>query len=339
MAEHRFSALDGMRGVAALAVAQLHAGLWFLKDAPLRTTHLAVDFFFCLSGFVLAYSYADRLAAKSMARRDFGVRRFIRLYPMIFLSILLFLPNSDLVAGSAKFAILAVLSLLMIPAGLPMHHWGFMFNLPVWSLFFEFVASFAFVFMVRWRLAWWAGLAVACYVIVVLTSYFNSSLDGIGFDGWRKFALGFPRVAYPFASGVIVWIIWQRSKPQNVPPILPLAILVVVLALPRSPWAEPVILALIPTLVMLGACARPSRLDRVFNWAGALSYPLYLIHTPLYAALAWLRIGQGPVQFAGAALLAVVAGFAALRLFDEPVRNVLTNRWRARKLNLAAAPL
>ena len=49
----RFIALDGLRGVAAIAVALLHTGLW-TGQMPLPRAGLAVDFFFLLSGFVVA---------------------------------------------------------------------------------------------------------------------------------------------------------------------------------------------------------------------------------------------------------------------------------------------
>ena len=72
--------LDGMRGVAALAVVALH-----LKDslgisAP-PASYLAVDLFFMLSGFVLAQAYGARLAGP-LSPWGFIRLRLIRLYPL-----------------------------------------------------------------------------------------------------------------------------------------------------------------------------------------------------------------------------------------------------------------
>jgi peptidoglycan/LPS O-acetylase OafA/YrhL len=54
-------------------------------DDPYRQVinhgYLAVDFFFLLSGFVIAYAYDDRWG--SMSEWEFYKRRLIRLQPMV----------------------------------------------------------------------------------------------------------------------------------------------------------------------------------------------------------------------------------------------------------------
>lgn len=67
--------LDAMRGVAAFAVAAFHAGL--LTNNP-QGPYLAVDFFFVLSGFVIAHAHDARLASE-MTAKEFIDRRLLRL--------------------------------------------------------------------------------------------------------------------------------------------------------------------------------------------------------------------------------------------------------------------
>jgi peptidoglycan/LPS O-acetylase OafA/YrhL len=52
----RFGALDGLRGISAVAVALLHLPVAFhLFGSPVvREAYVFVDFFFVLSGFVIA---------------------------------------------------------------------------------------------------------------------------------------------------------------------------------------------------------------------------------------------------------------------------------------------
>ena len=73
--------LDGLRGTAALSVFLLHFqevpfGLIDPDGIWLRNGYLAVDFFFCLSGYVIAYAYDDRRG--NMGIGDFFVARLIR---------------------------------------------------------------------------------------------------------------------------------------------------------------------------------------------------------------------------------------------------------------------
>src|SRR6478735_8115761 len=79
-------ALDGLRGVAALAVAVGHMG--HETGHPLDMSfHLAVDLFFGLSGFIVATAYEQRLKA-GLSPFAFAKIRFVRLYPLYLLSVL-----------------------------------------------------------------------------------------------------------------------------------------------------------------------------------------------------------------------------------------------------------
>src|ERR1700731_3903652 len=79
----RFGVLDSWRGVAALLVALFHLNV-YSAIYPLdfvRNGYLFVDFFFVLSGFVITYSYADRLKTLEDLG-SFAIRRFGRLWPL-----------------------------------------------------------------------------------------------------------------------------------------------------------------------------------------------------------------------------------------------------------------
>ena len=72
--KRHFAILDGLRGVAALAVVIFHFMEWVFTDPSLNFIghgFLAVDFFFCLSGFVIAYAYDHRI-------KNMGLGRFFR---------------------------------------------------------------------------------------------------------------------------------------------------------------------------------------------------------------------------------------------------------------------
>jgi len=79
-----FPGLDGLRGVAALVVVFLHGTLTFDIGYVPGAACLAVDFFFLLSGFVIAHAYDERPGRSSLTWRQFMAVRMVRLYPMLF---------------------------------------------------------------------------------------------------------------------------------------------------------------------------------------------------------------------------------------------------------------
>jgi peptidoglycan/LPS O-acetylase OafA/YrhL len=123
-----FEILDGLRGVAALAVVIFHFMEWVFTDYSknfIGHGFLAVDFFFCLSGFVIGYAYDDRI--QKMGIKEFFKSRLIRLHPLVVLGSVLGLlgffldPFALPIAFSAgKLALLFVCSLLL-EQDLPQH--------------------------------------------------------------------------------------------------------------------------------------------------------------------------------------------------------------------------
>lgn len=119
---HTFLTLDALRGVAALAVVVFHAPQYF-GGWGLPTAHLAVDFFFCLSGFVLAHAYSKKLTTGQLSTYSFMRMRLFRLYPLYILgtSITLLTALVLIPAGAAVWSPLALVgkapsALLMLPS-------------------------------------------------------------------------------------------------------------------------------------------------------------------------------------------------------------------------------
>ena len=83
--DRAFITLDALRGVAAFPVVYLHAQRMFGPQL-FPHAHLAVDFFFLLSGFVMAYVYQDRLD-QGWTVMGFMRVRILRLYPLYLVGI------------------------------------------------------------------------------------------------------------------------------------------------------------------------------------------------------------------------------------------------------------
>jgi peptidoglycan/LPS O-acetylase OafA/YrhL len=83
--KQHFEVLDGLRGSAAFLIVIFHLFNYSFgfhgPYAIVKHADLAVDFFFALSGFVVAYAYDDRW--NRMTILQFFRIRLIRLHPLV----------------------------------------------------------------------------------------------------------------------------------------------------------------------------------------------------------------------------------------------------------------
>ncbi|WP_423127606.1 acyltransferase family protein [Gaoshiqia sp. Z1-71] len=88
--KQHFEILDGLRGIAAIAVVIFHFIEFVFPDYQdnfIAHGYLAVDFFFCLSGFVIAYAYDHRI--EKIGLISFLKLRLVRLHPILLLGAVL----------------------------------------------------------------------------------------------------------------------------------------------------------------------------------------------------------------------------------------------------------
>ena len=316
----RFATMDGLRGVAAIGVMLYHY-TYRRHGGGLSGGPFAVDVFFCLSGFVIAFAYGERLDG-GLGFAAFARARLTRLYPMYALGLLLGLVNyaaGGAVNAPGLVALAFVSGALMLPTFAPFAiGFGaestnavlFPFNPPAWSLSDELLcnALFAFFRPRGWRLA--ATLAVALAAFIA-TGWVAGAPAGWGRDNWWA---GPPRALFSFYAGVALCDLWRAGRldfPLKAP-WLPLAAVAIAMFCPTRPaWFLPLAVLLGPASVALAIEAPASAATRrVFDRLGALSYPLYAIHVP---ALGLMRLGYNALAGAPAEAvppMAVHLGFA-----------------------------
>ena len=368
-----YELLDGLRGVAALLVVIYHIfeGLAFAEatdgvGSGLITTfnhgHIAVDFFFILSGFVISYAYDDRW--NKMTPGGFFKRRLIRLHPMLLMGAVIgaaafFAAGCERWDGSVATTgwvmIAMLLTMFMIPAvpGIPYEVRGngemFPLNGPSWSLFFEYLGNICYALFMR-RMST-KVLAFFTLLLAVLHGFFFigdvSGYDMIGV-GWTidkiNFWGGFIRMLFPFSMGMLLARTFKPRKVKGAFWICTL-VLIVLFALPYIPSNEGIslnslyefvcIALIFPALVWLGACGSAcGATSKVNNFLGELSYPLYIVHYPImYVFYAWLikndiyTLAEGWSVALLVVLSSIVLAYLCLKLYDEPVR-----RWLAKKI-------
>ena len=367
-----YELLDGLRGIAAILVLFYHIfeGFSFAEvtngdgDGIIRVLnhgHIAVDFFFILSGFVISYAYDDRW--KKMSTWQFFKRRLIRLHPMLVMGAII---------GTMAFAIVGfekwdgttapmgwvmtamLLTIFMIPAvpGVPYEVRGngemFPLNGPAWSLFFEYIGNILYALIIR-RLST-RMLAILTVILGCLHAWFFvgniSGYDMVGV-GWTideiNFWGGLIRMLFPFSIGMLLARTFRPRKVKGAFWICS-TILIALFSVPPIGSSDNIslnslyeficIAFIFPLVVWLGACGTYSnsiagKMSRVL---GDISYPLYIVHYPImYIFYAWLienniyNIEECPGAATIVVASSIILAHLCLKLYDEPIRRRLTS--------------
>lgn len=348
---HHFATLDGLRGVAAIVVLALHAVSPF-PDFDWLISHggLAVDFFFCLSGFVIGYAYEDRLLG-TMSFFRFAIARVIRLYPLIIVGLLLGATTFIVKAVishqppiSPSFLVAFLLEAFLIPVP-PILGDGWSestpFDVSAWSLLFEFLANFVYAALVR-RLTTRVLIFLLGFgaLSVFVQAHFMGGVSGGG--NWSDVGCGVARVFFPFLCGIFLFRRWKSRVLRDscrFAALTPVALLVVLCCpVPSSVkwlYESAAVVILFPMIINIGALDMPGPLVKsIYLFLGRLSYPLYILHYPLVirpfshtARALNLRGIEFWLLIAAEMSTAIGVSILAMKFFDEPVRAWLTRKF------------
>lgn len=358
-----YQILDGLRGVAAVLVVIFHLFETYSEGNHakqiLNHGYLAVDFFFLLSGFVIAYAYDDRWGKMSLG--SFFKRRLVRLHPMVIMGSLIgaalfylqtgpaFPPIAGTPISKMLFIMLIGCTLIPVPPSMDLRGWTEMhpLNGPAWSLFFEYVANILYALGLRKlsnkALGFFVFLAALFLIHLGVTS---PQGDVIG--GWsltkEQLHVGFARLLFPFFAGMLLMRVGKRINIRH-GFLLSSLLVAAVLCMPRVGngshlWMNGLydsfsIIFLFPIIVAIGAGSRleGGLQNKVCKLFGDISYPLYITHYPLiYLYTAWVVRDKvsptmGAIVGAGLFVVAVTVAYLCLKLYDEPVRKWLTRRF------------
>jgi peptidoglycan/LPS O-acetylase OafA/YrhL len=375
----RLPALTGVRIFAALHIYFFHlkqahdAGLLrfpLLAQLPgplanlIGRGYVSTGFFFELSGFLLAYAYLKPKGRPQVSASVFWKGRFVRLYPLYFLSLLLLVPAPALLPFTAKNptpleTIVGVsTSLTLTQAWFPAY--AIWWNAPAWALsaFAAFYAVFPWfgrlisgfsegsllrLVVVLATLSW---LPIGAYVLSDPTGDAWSA-NSITLGGFWLNALRFNPLSWiaQFLAGVALGRLFGLRVDRNAielngrtrlsaGDLLALAVVLLLAFAPRIPYVllRQGLLAPFTLLVIADLARGRGLLSRVFSWRvfGRLSeasFSLFALQMPagLWFCVALLRSPIGTT----AQLVGLVAWTLGLSvLWAEGLQRPLIGRLR-----------
>ena len=353
----RFEVLDALRGLCAILVVFFHLPVSSHFHALPLTRHgyLFVDFFFVLSGFVIAHAYRERIGSLGDAGR-FLVRRVGRVWPLHLAILGAFVAvelcrlwfRFDAVppfSGDRAPEYLITNALLIQAFGIHPH---LTWNGPAWSISVEMGCYVLFALMLLAAPRRFTPIAVvlavagALIVLAFTPRYMNTTYN-----------FGFPRAAYGFLLGCLVQRIWSAAPDpgQGLVRWLEPASLIAAVAyvwLARGPWT-----VLAPLIFAVCIWVFASEAGRVSRWLsvrpllrlGHWSYSIYMTHMLVITVMLILarrldlmvgrRVDFGSVWLNDLFALAVIGVIIALsavtyRWIETPGRDWV-NGWVKRR--------
>jgi peptidoglycan/LPS O-acetylase OafA/YrhL len=294
---HRFQTLDSLRGVCAILVSVLHfqvnSHLYFVPFV--RHSFAFVDFFFVLSGWVIAYAYSNKVASLGDAR-VFLIRRLGRIYPLHVFTLAVMIFAQFVMLAGVVFAHFPSprppFTGLWAPSAIPYHllllqSFGHeragSWNTASWSIGAEFWAYVVFAVIAlatpKRYVIWTYGL-IALASLLAIHFFAPTQMDS-------TFDFGLFRCLGGFFIGAIGQILWQKNRWMLTPAawttLETIAILIViatVTTLGRSPWGVIMPLVFLFAVYIFaheGGFISGLLKTRVLMLIGIWSYSIYMV--------------------------------------------------------------
>ncbi|MFG2182614.1 acyltransferase family protein [Streptomyces abikoensis] len=341
----RILALDGLRLLAALCVVVYHymafGGGWpgdvkamFPRVFPVAAYGwLGVQLFFLISGFVICMSCWGK------PLRDFFVSRVVRLYPAYWFGVIVTTLVVTLVAGGEKplalVEVLTNLTMLQEPLGIP-HVDGV-----YWTLFAELRFYLLFA-VVAWKGLTYHRLVVFCCVWATASFFFADQDDS------ALQLLVMPDDSWYFIAGIAFYLMY-RFRPNLMLTGIVLMCFFACLPFAHTTWKNTGkyighVVPFWPVIPIVAACfgvmalLATGKLSWIkWRWlptAGALTYPLYLLHENIGREIFHVLGSRVPAYalVGGVIVVMLVASWLVHRLVERPV-----GRWLKRGLVHAMA--
>jgi peptidoglycan/LPS O-acetylase OafA/YrhL len=311
----RIRSLDGLRGVAILAVLIGHLGV---GDGWLATA--GVSIFFVLSGFLitgLLVAERDETGRVDMPR--FYARRLARLWPALVVMLALTWPVL-LANGRTDVLTAGLIAAAYIGNFVPLPlEWGHTWSLAVEEQFYllwpPLLGLFALLRVpTRWGVT---GLCVAAYGYT-LAVLFHSKVEYSPFLFWACLLL---------AGGAIRLAERVRPKPSiGICAVLGIVFLTL-LPIPNkwgNHWLVPAIILPLCVIAVASSTRGGPLAAPWLESVGRFSYSLYLWHLPVYGAFDVIESGSFESAI-GAVAMSLLAALLSFRFVEQPAL-----RWRDR---------
>lgn len=292
--DKRVPELDLLRFLAALSVVIYHFG----RDLGTRATEfgfLGVQLFFMISGFVILWTAMGKSAP------EFVISRISRLYPTFWVCVSLTTATLVLLhdyVGLPTF--LANLTMIPGPLRFPKLddvYWTLVIEIKFYGVILGLILARQLSHIRRWLAGW---------LLISVLAEFYPRLHFFGFDHFSVY----------FIAGCYLYLIRTQRSWLDLLPLSVAAIVSVHNAIDMqfsftydpfaSPWVGGIVLLEYAVFFSIAWRLWALPVRSIWGWLGAMTYPLYLVHSGVVENLGLRYLSPGPMRFlvmTGSALL------------------------------------
>ncbi len=334
--KERFDVLDSFRGICAIIVVIYHINMLsgFSTIKFFREGSVFVEFFFVLSGFVLAHAYNSN---KKLNFPAFILSRFFRIYPLHFAMFFVILAIEFVKLAAWKLGLPfntppftftsspkeIIPNLLLIQAWTPLTE-SASFNGVSWSIsieFYTYIIFFVTLFLRGfYRLFLWSAIAAAMSYLLITDS---ESVMSLAARGLSCFFLG--SISYFLSTGL------RRGSKNNIDKralstaealCLLLIIFLVNSDIEHKHFFLSIVFSCTVVVFSMGGGLISSILSgRLFLLLGKLSYSIYLTHTAILMMITFLFIAAQKIS--GRNIITIIDGVRHLDVGGSLANSVM----------------
>ena len=332
-----YPAIDGLRGVFALAVLIAHINMIWLPHV-----HIVMDIFFTISAFLITVTLIKNIEKnQTIALLTFTKRRLLRLYPALIFCVVSYtlaayflVDNFQLIIKDAFLTLVYASNFSKLSNYVYPHFFGHTWSLAIEEHFYILWPSFLSLLLLNKSA--WKYVAHILFLIMLTSIFWRLYLVSSSAEWSRLYYASDTRID-AFVMGGLLAFMQQKINAAYEKSVLFKTLLIILslcmlIALyffdPKVTyyfiWQQPLVLLLACALIFITTRNDKNPIERLFNlrflqWLGIRCYGIYLWHWPMI----WILLST--TELSKNTLLIIVVPFTLLmawfsyKYIEEPI--------------------
>ena len=332
-----FPAIDGLRGIFALAVLTAHVNMTWLPHV-----HIVMDIFFTISAFLITITLIKNIEKnKKIALLTFTKRRLLRLYPALIFCVVPYtiaayflVDNFQFIINDAFLTLVYASNFSKLSNYVYPHFFGHTWSLAIEEHFYIIWPSFLALLLIN-RAAW--KYAVYLLLLIMLASIiWRLYLVNNGAEWSRLYYASDTRIDAFVVGGLLAFMqiklntIYEKTVFfKNILILLSLCMFAALYLFdPKISyyfiWQQPLVLFLSCALIFIMTRNDKNIIEKLFSskvlqWTGVRCYGIYLWHWPII----WLLISKTdiskPLLFIIVLPFTLLMAWFSYKYIEEPI--------------------